>query len=1062
MRPVRLEMEAFASYGGHEVVDFTKPRQNLFLITGDTGAGKTTIFDGIVFALYGENSSTQNRKDGIELVSQFASVDVEPYVELTFTQEGIDGEEEYKIRRVPLHYKRVTRGANKGKLKTVSSSVTLTMPDGMVYPSKETDAKIIEIVGLDRGQFAQVAMIAQGEFMTVLRAPSKDKKLIFRKLFGTDLYDRVAVELRQRANEKMEQVNVIRQTCATIAAGLEIPPNYEKREELLALREKIKEGSLSYMEEFLSLLTELNEYLREEETKSDEEKNQVAKELEEISTLLTRGMELKNAYEIRKSAGERWKELMAQKEERQKEKILLEQLQGADQIQAAYKLYLDAQREADRVSRQLEEAKASYPALEAKAKESEQQHKKSRDRLTEQSERSGKVREMARKSLELFSQMEQAKENLVKVQMQAKEGREAYEKLQQSLTEMEEKEAVWAVELKALPQVQKESLLKKNGLAVAQELLGTIEEEERAEAYTKKLTENLALGQKRYEEAKEDYRKEKEGYERQYGIFLDAQAGVLARSLTEGSPCPVCGSTEHPKPFVWMGEAEVLTKEELDQYKEQVEEKNRKMMELATKCNETTATIREREETGDKRREQIGEKLNTLLGEVQSGLSCQEMREALLTHMAVLEKEQEAVSQKLKELQDLEKEHDRLRSVHAKRKEETALAAEKEKKLTADLARATSLVESLKDTGEFKTREEAMQADEKAEKDLLLCRKEEEQAAAVDEADRKALLEVSSRMQSLTEELPKRQEEKSRRAAEYEEWMQKKQLQEEAWQKLLAEYAPEQIKKLRQGSEEYAKEVASVAASMEAADQTIAGREQMDLAALSEKKEKVSERLALCQQNWAAARQSASVARQIYDRLAPGQEERKAAIGKQEVLEHLADKLSGKLTGSRMDLETFVQRYYLQKILVHANRRFTAMTASQYRLELMELEDAATGKNKGLDLMVHSFVNGGKRPVNTLSGGESFMAALSMALGMADQIQESAAGIRLDVMFIDEGFGSLDDRSRNEAVRILSDMAGDQRLIGIISHVNELKTKIDDQLIITKDEKGSHSRWVIS
>lgn len=236
----------------------------------------------------------------------------------------------------------------------------------------------------------------------------------------------------------------------------------------------------------------------------------------------------------------------------------------------------------------------------------------------------------------------------------------------------------------------------------------------------------------------------------------------------------------------------------------------------------------------------------------------------------------------------------------------------------------------------------------------------------------------------------------------------------------------------------------------------------MDLEELTQKKEEAASNMEKLQQTWALARQAAASASLIHDRLAAGGEERKEAMARQEILEGLADKLSGKLTGSRMDLETFVQRYYLQKILLHANRRFTKMTASQYRLELMELEDAATGKNKGLDLMVHSFVNGGKRPVNTLSGGESFMAALSMALGMADQIQESSAGISLDVMFIDEGFGSLDDRSRNEAVRILSDMAGDSRLIGIISHVNELKTRIDDQLIITKDEKGSHSRWVIS
>ena len=176
----------------------------------------------------------------------------------------------------------------------------------------------------------------------------------------------------------------------------------------------------------------------------------------------------------------------------------------------------------------------------------------------------------------------------------------------------------------------------------------------------------------------------------------------------------------------------------------------------------------------------------------------------------------------------------------------------------------------------------------------------------------------------------------------------------------------------------------------------------------------------------------------------------------------LYDLLDGNVSGARMDIETFVQRSYLERILERANRRFEEMSAGQFTLRLRDLDSAGVGKNRGLDLMVLSAVTGKEREVRTLSGGESFMAALSLALGMADQIQESSATVRLDMMFIDEGFGSLDEHSREQAVRVLQEMAGGSRLIGIISHVTELKQEIEDQLIVTKNEEGSHVRWQIS
>ena len=200
----------------------------------------------------------------------------------------------------------------------------------------------------------------------------------------------------------------------------------------------------------------------------------------------------------------------------------------------------------------------------------------------------------------------------------------------------------------------------------------------------------------------------------------------------------------------------------------------------------------------------------------------------------------------------------------------------------------------------------------------------------------------------------------------------------------------------------------------------------------------------------------------VYHTLAPKMEEHKTIINQYTKLDTLYKLISGNVTGSRMDLETYVQRYYLEKILYAANHRLYDMSAGQFELQMYELEEAGEGTNKGLDLMVYSTVTRKVREVRTLSGGESFMAALSLALGMADQIQEASAAINLDIMFIDEGFGSLDEHSRNQAIKVLQEMAGSSRLIGIISHVTELKHEIEDQLIVTRDETGSHVTWQIS
>lgn len=264
MRPLRLIMQAFGSYGKKTEIDFTRTTQNLFLVTGDTGAGKTTIFDAIVFALYGEASSTANKKEGTILQSQYSEINLEPYVELCFEEEEGGERKEYTVRRVPRHLRTVTRGAAKGVgTREINGSISLRMPDGTEYPSKEADRKIEELVGLTKQQFMQVAMIAQGEFMELLRAKSDDKKVIFRNLFNTQLYQRIAEELGERKKTAEKELEQVRTECRTLVSNLELPSEKEVDLPLLQrLQSQIKDGKTLPIDEFYEGLTVLSDSLQ--------------------------------------------------------------------------------------------------------------------------------------------------------------------------------------------------------------------------------------------------------------------------------------------------------------------------------------------------------------------------------------------------------------------------------------------------------------------------------------------------------------------------------------------------------------------------------------------------------------------------------------------------------------------------------------------------------------------------------------------------------------------------------------------------------------------------------
>ena len=317
-------------------------------------------------------------------------------------------------------------------------------------------------------------------------------------------------------------------------------------------------------------------------------------------------------------------------------------------------------------------------------------------------------------------------------------------------------------------------------------------------------------------------------------------------------------------------------------------------------------------------------------------------------------------------------------------------------------------------------------------------------------------------IQQYEHEIPELQTICQERKDQYHALMNEKNMTESEWTAIADKHSREEAERLQKETDIWQRKKIAAQTAEKTARDAIGERTQPDLALAKAQMEDAEQNRVHVQNQFDLYKDLYKADKDACDALTPQMDKRGKIIEQHTKLETLYKLLSGNMSGNRMDLETYVQRHYLKNILYAANRRFENMSAGQFELRMVDDENAGKGKNRGLDLMVYSNVTGKEREIRTLSGGESFMAALSLALGMADQIQESSAAINLDVMFVDEGFGSLDEHSREQAVKVLQELAGGSKLIGIISHVTELKREIEDQLIVSKDEKGSHVKWQIS
>jgi len=943
MKPLKLTMSAFGSYAGKNVIDFTGQQQGIFLITGDTGAGKTTIFDAITYALY--NQTSGGERNGNMMRSQYAQPETETYVELEFLYRG----QTYRVRRNPDY--KITKTLKNGKIREqkVPHSVELTLPDGTVFPEKKnaTDAKIIEILGLTADQFSQIVMIAQGDFQKLLFAGTVQRGEIFRQIFHTGLYQQVQQKLKDAARNRYKEYDEMRRSITQYLDGVKFQQAEGTGAGEFAELKKVKfegklERSLELLEDFIN-----QGEIRENALFTEEQ--EVDQKIRTMEKLLHLSSQKQSLEQKETFAEEQLKKLLPELE-----KATAEAEKYQDTDQKCEKLGL--------LIREKEEQLKKYQLLE--------QLKEELDEIGTQLEKSRAQQEAnIRQEEQIQKDMEQLKKERSTLENSEVD-------LQKAMTEKEKR-------------TQRKTEL--NGL-----------ETEIREF--RNLYDATKEQQKKYQAACQEEKQQNEYYQQIFHRFLDAQAGLLAQELKNGLPCPVCGSTSHPHPKMLSG-GHPVTQETLDNEKRELD----KLVKDSTDQSVKAGKLKERSNAAWK---QIVLSAEELLEDFQRF-----RKESRSTagqagdFMTVWKQMILMINREKEQCGNLLEESDRkIREARENTKRKKTV-----EKLLENLQKEKDRIQEKKN---FCDREQAGLTMKAAEN------KKQQQNAA--EEIRQIHLETGKEV--LETEIKEKQQ-------EYRNLKENHKKAKETFERFQAE--KERITSTIKTLREQQKEIGEIH------EEEIRAQYTKSTAQKAELTEKRKELFSIQSGN-----------REIFQKVQKQKEEMTAAEKEYVWIKNLSDTANGNLNGkAKIELETYIQMSYFDRILRRANVRLMTMSSGQY--ELKRQEQSENRKEKaGLDLNVIDHYNGTERSVKTLSGGETFQASLSLALGLSDEIQASAGGIRLDSMFVDEGFGSLDEEALSQAVKALSGLADGHRMVGIISHVAELKERIENKIIVTKQCSG--------
>ena len=927
MRPNKLVLSAFGPYASKVELDLSQLGENgVYLITGDTGAGKTTIFDAITFALFGKPSG--DIRDVKTLRSEYANEEIETYVELDF----IYHDEEYHIYRRPEYtYTHVQKnGEVKQRSKATDAYLILPNGDRIVKPTEVTK-QVEQLLGMKRDQFRQIAMIAQGSFLEILNADTKERGRLFEKVFMTSKYSVLMDRLNQMAKESSIALNDAKLRLQQIISDIRVPEILQEQYE-----QTLKTFAMNDIQPVYDLLDNIIIGAKEGIENLQKQKEQVQKQLQKSRKEETeKTKQLQDLLSLEKLLKEK-----PVKEE--KANLYTERLKTDGE---KYRIQIDAlKKEQAQIEHELPEY-AGLTKLTAKLAEIKKQG-------------SSVLKDLETKT----SLKKQLDEDITLKQKEAQILTDSELSLNKLFIKEEEIE-------KKISAFYHASMIQSN----YQNAVDNLKEKTQS---LQESTDRKAMLQKQYDDAQLSY-------------FAN-QAGLLASRLIKGEPCPVCGSIEHPRPASYSDQ--LVTQEEINQYKKKADQVEKEYQVASKACVDANLKM-----------STLQNELELVLKSVtEQTIPLGNVKTFIDEHTVQLKKEQKEISTRIKQLQQQSKRYQELLKMIPKLQQKlTALAEEvsqseiTQAKLSVEHEQIQKQVQETTAKLKYSSETEAKNRVAILAKQILEYQQQIDQLANESKLAMDELVYVSAQIDMLREKVDSS--------------IDKIPLQKNQLGLLQAE-----IENLQVQQEEILKSIHDT---------------QMYESDAQDTKKKIKSESDTYQ----------------------------TKLSRYSSLRELADVAmgNGRSSKEKITLQEYVQIAYLDRMIHKANERYLSMSNQQYQL----VRSAGTKdkrSHEALDLDVIDFSNGSIRPVSSLSGGESFIASLALALGMSDEIQSQAGGIQIDTMFIDEGFGTLDRDSLNNAIQTLMKLSGENRLVGIISHVKELKERIHKGIIVTKDLHGSH------
>ena len=1087
MRPVRLVMAGFGPYIKPTEIDFDKLGSGVYLICGDTGAGKTTIFDAMTYALYGSTSGSNRSPESMR--SKYAANDEKTYVEFTFTI----GAKTYTVIRNPSYRRASKRGGGETDEK---ASATLILPDGTQKGGISQVNEIItnDIMKISRDEFIQIAMIAQGEFLKLLNAGTEERRKIFSILFKTQNFEKLSLELASLTSQAKGKVKELETVRDHLLRSL----SFEDE----SLQADMAADGKNDDEKTDSIIAQMIETDKKALTSLEEKSGELKKRQDALSARLE---DAKKCAELVKARSA----LLQDKDKCEKALGICQQKKaGAAELLKKAESFREraAKTEADFASyKELERLRDEHAKAQLDVKRTEELLKKNDEMLDNNKQRSQALTAQAQ---ELEGAQERLNKYMIEREKLSHEKElvdnirrgyfdlfSAQEKLSQlkkstqgmsSRAESMEKQAAQLDDIsKQLKAAEKE--LSDNKLEVnnAVHEIDDILKRRREVGSLSTQVQELEKAEELYDKAKlsykgkaELYTKAQREYESAYTSYLDSIAGVLASEINEGEPCPVCGSVHHPNKAVLHEGAP--TKEQVDRLQKSVQGANEQMQRAGTAANELGGKVNTLRQT-------VGEYAGRLFGsddgiigdtikqelygldeKYAAAMHCKEeldrkaqelenSRQQLTAKQDKLTKASQQLSELKKELDDKTQEikkqegsSEQQRKIVSKQLEEMFGIGEigGADKLIA--ARAGELDERISENE--KSIALAGRQKEQAEKTAVMLGELKKEAERLSEESGKQRVLAAAGKEKLTQ--LSGQAEKLSGRLEFESLEKARRYSENARRQ-----AADIIKDTENTDRELSeceKELAKVSGSIQSLDSQIKAfdgltpekdRQELDELQSEQKKvsgerDRVKERMNINSRTLISLRENWEDCKKAQEDYAQYKE--------------LSETAAGNISGAeKLSLEAYVQAEYFDNILARANERLYHMSDGKYTLRRSKAE-TRQGKT-GLDLDVTDHRNGSQRSVKTLSGGESFMASLSLALGLSEEIQENAGGIRLDSMFIDEGFGTLDESSLELAVEVLEGLSRGERSVGVISHVADLRQRIAHQIRVTKQPSGGSS-----